>query len=557
MSNDALSSQPIDEELAAGVEQHGGPEAMDTEVPTAALTADAHTAALSAATPFADGLITSGTPLPNALTAVGTSTPGTLNNTQIRIPVRSSPAQAASALPTSTPAAISPSNVEIAALLTPSLVQGLAALAQALTASATVPATTTQSYAGAVGSAAGGSGAGPSAAGTGSGMGGLAVAAAVPVSGHASGLGMVHGQTRGMALTAPASAPVPVAMTGAAPLTGGMHRPRVDKRYPMPDKFTPPKDHKPESVGYVEKYVHDLKSYVLYGVPEDIPAYLTFSQTSTGTFELVQQLAAEHACAPLSIDAVCDRIMKRYMPTVDRATDARMRLLNNQVVMKQGELLSEYRARFLAELALAQGAGRSAMSEEDKMLLYRRGMTPELSDACVVDAVAQRLDTFDAVHTYAEGFETRMRVQKTSSLGRSAARALVMQTGGDAHGRGKQPRQSGGGNGGRRALNAFGPSAGARPGSDSRGGARPGSDSRGHRGGGGGWQNQGRKRGRDENHRHSNQPSTCRDMHGMLLTKAQLFTLFEDGKCWYCKERVGSPPSHTGATCPRNPDRRG
>lgn len=534
MNNGSGNGQPIDVDPAAGLEQPGGPEAMNIDNSGTALTAGPSTAALNAAGPADSSLLSAlnavNTPTHSALTA---ATPTTL---------------AAARTPTAPTLSANPAlDLGVAALTNPEFVQALGIVSQALLAAQAASTPSPHSYAGALGSAAGGSGAGPSAAGAGSGFGGVAVAAAAAVSemhGLASGTGMVHGQTRGMALTASAHAPVSAAMAGAAPLIGGMRRrAQIDKRYPMPEKFTPPKDHKAESVAYVEKYVHDLKSYVLFGVPDDIPAYLTFSQTSTGTFDLVQQMAAEHAHSPLSIDAVCDRIMKRYMPTVDRATDARMRLLNNQVVMKQGELLSEYRARFLAELALAQGAGRPAMSEEDKMLLYRRGMTPALVDACILNHESQRLDTFDAVHTYAEGCETKMRMQQSSSIGRSVARASVMQTGGNAHGRGKPARQSGGGGAKTRALNSFGP-------------ARPGVDSRGGRGNG--WHNQGRKRGRDDtHHRHSNQPSTCRDMHGMLLTKAQLFTLFEEGKCWYCKENVGSPPSHMGATCPRNPNRRG
>lgn len=354
--------------------------------------------------------------------------------------------------------------------------------------------------------------------------------------------------------TAGPSAPASyaAAVTAAGQVIDGRGMRRSDKRYPMPEKFVPPLDHGPESIQYIEKYLHDLRSYVRYGVDESVPPYLTFSQTSTGTFALVQQMADIEATLPtgshLTIDEVCDKIAHRYLPSIDRATDARMRLLTGALTMKPGELLSEYKGRFLAELALSTRHGRPPMSEEDKLLLYRHGMTPELREACIHDPNANRLDTFDKVHSFAEAAETRLRDARNANgavTARTAARALYMQgTQGSLPagrgGRGGRGGAGGRGHGGRHA-----------------GRGAPGRDGgRGGRGGGRG----GVKRQREhvaapdgffDVRRHADaRDSGKTNKLGMRLTRGQLFQLMDQQRCYYCGNRVGNPPAHVGDQCP-------
>lgn len=385
------------------------------------------------------------------------------------------------------------------------------------------------------------------------------------------------------AVTAAGPVPTFAAVTAATsdqvttPCFAGMDRNAVSgkrsepKRYPPPKEFVPPVDHRASSITYVEKYLFDLKNYAQYGMASDVPPFLAFSQTSTGTFELVQEMAARDEAMPegthMPIDEVCAMIARRYLPSIDRSLDARMRLLGGEIVMRGDEMLAAYKARFLSELALAtRGAGQTPMSEFDKMLLYRNGMAEELKDACVSDAQARRLTDFEEVHMFAEAMETRIRMRRGVPA-RSAAQAMTMQTnfppapapvptaymmqsGGRGRGRGLGGR--GGvatGRGSPRALDRAGPS-------NARGGGR--APRGGHAGGRG---NRGVDRRRDDGferarpyHRAgTNAPSGKINSQGVPLTKMQFFTLLDQHRCWYCAAEVGSPPSHVGDTCPRRP----
>jgi hypothetical protein len=339
-------------------------------------------------------------------------------------------------------------------------------------------------------------------------------------------------------------------------------------RYPAPKEFVPPTDHKADSIMYVEKYLFDLKSYVKYGVAADVPPFLTFSQTSTGTFDLVQEMAARDEALPegehMPIEEVCRLIAKRYLPSIDRATDARMRLLGGEVTMRADELLGEYKARFLAELALsARGSSHPPMADCDKMLLYRRGMTADLRDACVTDAQARRLDTFDEVHLYAEAHETRVRMRR--GVQRSATQAMIMHANPDPapaaaptpavmtmQGRGRRNERGGGRGRGRSAAPSRAPHGG-----DGGGPSQPRSPGFGGRGGrnGGRGDKRGRERDNDGFERGrpragTNASSGRTNRQGLLLTKQQFFTLLDQQRCWYCGDPVGQPPQHTGDTCP-------
>ena len=184
---------------------------------------------------------------------------------------------------------------------------------------------------------------------------------------------------------------------------------REPSKFPVPATFVPPTEHDAAAVVYIDKYILDFRSYVTYGMDSDIPPVLTFSLTSEGTFDLVKEMLAKEQArldgSKLTLDEVCDMIIERYMPVRDLATEARLRLLNGAVTMKPGERLSEYYARFNAEVSKT-GTG---MSEEDKLLLYRRGMLDSLSSECICDPAARRLATLAEVHKYALAAETRIQ----------------------------------------------------------------------------------------------------------------------------------------------------
>ena len=398
-----------------------------------------------------------------------------------------------------------------------------------------------------------------------------AVAPATPVTAPAVGP-TAAGPSTSTAVTAgdaaqPAGAQVTIPRSSVT-RDGAPAEKRSALRYPTPKEFVPPTDHKADSIQYVEKYMFDLKSYVKYGVAADVPPYLTFSQTSTGTFDLVQEMAARDEALPegehMPIDEVCRLIAKRYLPSIDRATDARMRLLGGEVTMRADELLGEYKARFLAELALsARGSSHPPMADCDQMLLYRRGMTADLRDACVTDAQARRLDTFDEVHQYAEAHETRVRMRR--GVQRSATQAMIMHANpaptparaptptamtmqGNAGGRGRD-RTARGRGGGRSAAPGRAP-----PQADRGGPSQPRSPGFGGRGGGRG-DKRGRERDNDGYERGrpragTNASSGRTNRQGLQLTKQQFFSLLDQQRCWYCGDPVGQPPQHTGDTCP-------
>lgn len=187
-------------------------------------------------------------------------------------------------------------------------------------------------------------------------------------------------------------------------------RPRP-KRFPQPAPFVPPTTLNDDAVMAVEKYLTDLTNYVRYGVEDDIPPYVTFSQTSSNTYALVQEMAKANAASEtagngaLTVGQVCTMVRARYLPGVDLAQQARSRLLNHEVVQGPTESLGEYHARFMMEV----NRGANDMAEADRVHLYRTGMLPDLRAACYSDLHANVLTSFAEVHRYALNAENRKR----------------------------------------------------------------------------------------------------------------------------------------------------